>query len=36
VQGQLYMFLTKCHTMKTYLGSGGTAPRNLNLGTRWG
>jgi len=27
--------LTKHHAMKTYLGSGGTAPRIINLGTRW-
>ena len=23
------------HSMKTYTGSGGTAPLNLNLGTKW-
>jgi hypothetical protein len=28
------MYLTKHHTMKTYWGSGGIAPRILNLGNR--
>jgi hypothetical protein len=27
--------LTKHHAMKTYCGSGGIAPRILDLGTRW-
>jgi hypothetical protein len=27
--------LTKHHAMKTYWGSGGVAPRILNLGARW-
>jgi hypothetical protein len=27
--------LTKYHAMKTYWGSGDTAPRILDLGTRW-
>jgi hypothetical protein len=27
--------LTKHHAMKTYWGSGGIAPRILDLGTRW-
>jgi hypothetical protein len=30
-----FCFLTKHHTMKTYLGSGDIASRILNLGTRW-
>jgi hypothetical protein len=29
------LFLTQHHTMKTYWGSGCTAPRILNLGNRW-
>jgi hypothetical protein len=28
-------FLTEHHAMKAYWGSGGIAPRILNLGTRW-
>jgi hypothetical protein len=28
-------FLTARHAMRTYWGSGGTAPRILDLGTRW-
>jgi hypothetical protein len=31
----LSLCLTKHHTMKTYWGSGGIAPRILDLGTRW-
>jgi hypothetical protein len=31
----LFLCLTMHHTMKTYWGSGGTAPRFLNLVTRW-
>jgi hypothetical protein len=27
--------LTKYHAMKTYLGSGGIAPRILDIGTSW-
>jgi hypothetical protein len=27
--------LSDLHTMKAYLGSGGIAPRILDLGTRW-
>jgi hypothetical protein len=27
--------LTKHHAMKTYWGSGDTAPRILDFGTRW-
>jgi hypothetical protein len=27
--------LTRHHAMKTYLGSGGIAPRILNVGTKW-
>jgi hypothetical protein len=30
-----FLCLTKNHTMKTYWGSGGIAPRILDLGTRW-
>jgi hypothetical protein len=29
------LFLTKYHAMKTYWGSGGIAPRALDLSTRW-
>jgi hypothetical protein len=29
------LFLTEHHAMKTYWGSGGIAPRILDLGTRW-
>jgi hypothetical protein len=29
------LYLTKHHTIKTYGGSGGIAPRILDLGTRW-
>jgi hypothetical protein len=32
----LSLCLTKHHAMKTYWGSGGTAPCILDLGTRWG
>jgi hypothetical protein len=35
VKAKLSLCLTKCHTMKTYWGSGGIAPRILDLGTRW-
>jgi hypothetical protein len=31
----LSLCLTKHHPMKTYWGSGGIAPRILDLGTRW-
>jgi hypothetical protein len=31
----LSLYSTKHHTMKTYWGSGGIAPRILDLGTRW-
>jgi hypothetical protein len=31
----LSLFLSKHHDMKTYWGSGGIAPRILDLGTRW-
>jgi len=31
----LTLCLTKHHAMKTYWGSGGTAPCILGLGTRW-
>jgi hypothetical protein len=31
----LSLCLTKYHAMKTYWGSGGIAPRILDLGTRW-
>jgi hypothetical protein len=27
--------ITEHHAMKAYLGSGGIAPRSLDLGTRW-
>jgi hypothetical protein len=32
---KLSLCLTKHHAMKTYWGSGGIAPRILDLGTRW-
>jgi hypothetical protein len=32
---KLSLCLTKHHTMKMYWGSGGIAPRILDLGTRW-
>jgi hypothetical protein len=32
---KLTLCLTKHHAMKTYWGSGGIAPRILDLGTRW-
>jgi hypothetical protein len=32
---KLSLCLTKHHAMKTYWGSGGIAPRSLDLGTRW-
>jgi hypothetical protein len=32
---KLSLCLTKHHAMKTYTGSGGIAPRILDLGTRW-
>jgi hypothetical protein len=35
VKLKLSLCLTKQHTMKTYWGSGGIAPRILILGTRW-
>jgi hypothetical protein len=35
VKVKLFLFLIKHHAMKTYLGSGGIAPRILDLGTRW-
>jgi len=28
-------FLSEHHAMKAYWGSGDTAPRSLDLGTRW-
>jgi hypothetical protein len=31
----LSLCLTKHHAMKTYWGSGGIAPRILDLGTKW-
>jgi hypothetical protein len=31
----LPLYLTKHHAIKTYRRNGGTAPRILNLGTRW-
>jgi hypothetical protein len=30
----MFLYLTKHHTVKTYLGTGGIAPRILDLGTR--
>jgi hypothetical protein len=35
VKVNLSLYLTKHHAMKTYCGSGGIAPRILNLGSRW-
>jgi hypothetical protein len=35
VNVKLFLCLTKRYTMKTYWGSGGIAPRILDLGTRW-
>jgi hypothetical protein len=35
VKVKLSLCLTKQHTMKTYWGSGGIAPRILDLGTKW-
>jgi hypothetical protein len=35
VKVKLSLRLTKLHAMKIYWGSGGIAPRILNLGTRW-
>jgi hypothetical protein len=35
VKVNLSLCLTKHHAMKTYWGSGGIAPRILDLGTRW-
>jgi hypothetical protein len=35
VKGKVSLCLTKHHAMKTYWGSGGLAPRILDLGTRW-
>jgi hypothetical protein len=35
VKVKLALSLTKHHTMKTYWGSGGIAPRILDFGTRW-
>jgi hypothetical protein len=32
---KLSLCLTKHHAMKTYWGSGGIAPRIIDLGTRW-
>jgi hypothetical protein len=32
---KLSLCLTKHHTLKAYWGSGGIAPRILDLGTRW-
>jgi len=32
---RLSLCLTKHHALKTYWGSGGTAPRILELGIRW-
>jgi len=34
-QVQVKFCLSKYNAMKTYLGSGGIAPCNLNLSTRW-
>jgi hypothetical protein len=34
-KAKLSLCLTKYHTMKTYWGSGGIAPRILNFSTRW-
>jgi hypothetical protein len=35
VKVKLSLCLTKHHAMKTHWGSGGVAPRILDLGTRW-
>jgi hypothetical protein len=35
VKVKLSLFLAKHYSMKTYSGSGGIAPRILDLGTRW-
>jgi hypothetical protein len=35
VKVKLSLYFTKHHAMKTYWGSGGMAPRILDLGTRW-
>jgi hypothetical protein len=35
VKVKLSLCLTKHHAMMTYWGSGGIAPRILDLGTRW-
>jgi hypothetical protein len=35
VKVKLSLYLTKYHAMKTDWGSGGIAPRILDLGTRW-
>jgi hypothetical protein len=35
VKIKLSLYSTKHHAMKTYWGSGGIAPRILDLGTRW-
>jgi hypothetical protein len=35
VKVKLSLCLTKHHAMKTHWGSGGIAPRILDLGTRW-
>jgi hypothetical protein len=35
VKLKLSLCLTKHHAVKTYWGSGGLAPRILDLGTRW-
>jgi hypothetical protein len=34
-KAKLSLCLTKHHAMKAYWGSGGIAPRILDLGTRW-
>jgi hypothetical protein len=35
VKGKVVLFLTEHHAMKVYWGSGGIAPRILDLSTRW-
>jgi len=35
IKVKLTLCLTKYHSFKSYRGSGCTAPRILNLGTRW-
>jgi hypothetical protein len=35
VKGKVVSVLTEHHAMKAYWGSGGIAPRILDLGTRW-